>query len=190
MEYIRKIQDRLHLGRCQGLADIGLRDEEKLGGVLALLKSLELVCGVYGLLECRNGRGFRKRLLCGSPCPFLACPALGVQIVDMDSHQILLPVIVQVQEPVLLPIFQGAEHILLRVIELVSNAGYAYGLAGVRHAQQVQVHLDLCIICILHIFVNEQIGYNRDVHGTVLVDCQRGHHIHFLPEICGLRILQ
>ena len=61
-----------------------------------------------------------------------------------------------VQKPLLFPVFQSADHILLRVVQDVRNAGYGQlpvraGLA----AQQKKIDLHVLSVCLRHIVVNE-----------------------------------
>ena len=59
----------------------------------------------------------------------------------MDPHEVFLGVVIQIKQLESLPIFQRTQYILLGVIELVRNIGYAGSLPGAHHAEQVEIDL-------------------------------------------------
>ena len=84
----------------------------------------------------------------------------------------------------LFPIPERTNHILFRVVEFICNFGHAGGQTCIHNPQQIQVNLNLCIICVLHILINKRIGDNRCVRIVIPVKYKLPHII--LPCIIML----
>ena len=93
----------------------------------------------------------------------------------MDADQIPGLIVIQTQEPLFFPVFEGAQYVLFRMIELVRNIGHTGSQTGVHHAEQIKINFQLGIIGIFHILVNEQIGHRRGVRMIIRINCQSRH---------------
>ena len=105
---------------------------------------------------------------------------LGTQITEMDAYQSLILIEVQIQNLLLLPIFQCTDHILFRVIELVRNSRHTDCLIRIQHAQQIEIDLQLCVVGILHIFINKQIRHYRRICIIILIERYSCHNTQYL----------
>ena len=106
--------------------------------------------------------------------------SLRAQITKMNPYQCFIIIEVQIQDLLLLPVFQCTDHILFRVVELVRNSGHTDSLFRIQHAQQIEIDLQLCVVGIFHIFINKQIGYYRRICIIIFIERYPCHNTQYL----------
>ncbi len=94
----------------------------------------------------------------------------------MDADHVLMLVQIKCQELILLPVFQGTHHVLLRIVKNIRNIRDTGSAAGAHHTEQIQIDLKLRIIGSLHVFVDKPIGNNCRIGMVILINCETTHY--------------
>ena len=82
---------------------------------------------------------------------------------------------VKPDNPLLCPVIQSAYNILLGIIKPVRNIRYPCCKICAQHPEQIQIDLELGIICIGHVIINKTVGHNCKISSAILINPKVTH---------------
>ena len=97
---------------------------------------------------------------------------------EADSGKISCRIRLKRKKALALPEAQRTNHFLFCVVEAVGNVCDAGGKTGRHHADKIEVYLHLCIVRILHVFIDKKIRNNGRIGRLIVINGKSSHLLH------------